>query len=879
MKKKNFWQLLTIGLVVSVGFAGCKKDEGDTSESQLNEIRKEEMSFKGYHNISPTDTVKMKSNVVYVKKDISDKLKRIDEKTKTAVFTDSETLNKMAISVGDILYSPFVEDKGYALKIKSISRSEDEIVYTYEEALPGDVFEEYYKKMDYSIDEEKIQEFDISSIITSNTDKSKSKQTYKEVLRRSLKNLDIISHDKNQLRFNFLLHDLDGDKETKSDQINLSVKFTHDFSDNEVVFDKKKKKFLALGNPRIGIEGAISFFKIDWDNEKIKDDIKKYLREKEREQFSNGRKFTDWKQLEAWKKEWSKKWGRDLMKSNALGKKIPIVRIPLKTLSPADFVVKSYIDIYAVFELSVQGELILKIVYSNIHFHYEVEEVVGDGNPISAKFDVTKKGEFSMSLESDLDIKATGGLGVGLTLRFPWKYGKNDESYVGFYSDLTLDSQLDASAAITYTPDEKIGTQCKKIELSSDVNWNLYTEGKLGMFRKKLIDFKYEFLKVPVDKFNRNFDLCTQTWLTILEKETKVAVGVKTEIPIYGNGEYRWEANSDIAKIVVDDLKVEITGEKEGQGVLTIIDSKTNQREKINLSVVSPNFAIEKENISLLQGETAQIRIVKGSTLSPLIHSENINIAGGTVANGIISINGYEAGTTTIIVTDPETKETKSILVTVTVSDIINLNKGLIAYYPFDGDANDKIEGNNGTVFGAMLTTDRKGKANSAYDFDGVDDYIEVKNSTALTDMQNITLNVWVNINKLYSQGGYNYFPIIEKSNNKMKGGKYHLSYVEEIGVSFRFIGRKAVKKQDIPLGNWVMITAIYQNDSYRLYYNGKLIDVSKGVDVGAFIEDGDLIIGKDVPGLIEYANGKIDDIRIYNRALSNEEIQKLYRE
>lgn len=48
---------------------------------------------------------------------------------------------------------------------------------------------------------------------------------------------------------------------------------------------------------------------------------------------------------------------------------------------------------------------------------------------------------------------------------------------------------------------------------------------------------------------------------------------------------------------------------------------------------------------------------------------------------------------------------------------------GLVAWYPFNGSANDESgNGNNGTVNGANLTTDRDGNANSAYDFDGVDD-------------------------------------------------------------------------------------------------------------------------------------------------------------
>ncbi|MBK6966743.1 MAG: hypothetical protein IPH20_23305 [Bacteroidales bacterium] len=47
-----------------------------------------------------------------------------------------------------------------------------------------------------------------------------------------------------------------------------------------------------------------------------------------------------------------------------------------------------------------------------------------------------------------------------------------------------------------------------------------------------------------------------------------------------------------------------------------------------------------------------------------------------------------------------------------------------VAYYPFGSDANDAMSSNSGTVNGATLTTDRFGNANSAYSFDGVDDFI-----------------------------------------------------------------------------------------------------------------------------------------------------------
>jgi len=68
------------------------------------------------------------------------------------------------------------------------------------------------------------------------------------------------------------------------------------------------------------------------------------------------------------------------------------------------------------------------------------------------------------------------------------------------------------------------------------------------------------------------------------------------------------------------------------------------------------------------------------------------------------------------------------LLLSIPVFGQVDLSRGLLAYYPFNGTAADASgHGNNGTLFnGVQLTTDRQGRTNSAYSFDGVDDYIQV---------------------------------------------------------------------------------------------------------------------------------------------------------
>ena len=74
---------------------------------------------------------------------------------------------------------------------------------------------------------------------------------------------------------------------------------------------------------------------------------------------------------------------------------------------------------------------------------------------------------------------------------------------------------------------------------------------------------------------------------------------------------------------------------------------------------------------------------------------------------------------------------------------VADLNAGLVAYYPFNGNANDESgNGNNGTVYGATLTDGRFGNTGSAYDFDGIDDYVDIKKQ--LLSNTDFTVGFWL---------------------------------------------------------------------------------------------------------------------------------------
>lgn len=84
----------------------------------------------------------------------------------------------------------------------------------------------------------------------------------------------------------------------------------------------------------------------------------------------------------------------------------------------------------------------------------------------------------------------------------------------------------------------------------------------------------------------------------------------------------------------------------------------------------------------------------------------------------------------------------------IAINSQVNFSDGLVAYYPFDGNANDSTQFGNHAIeiHGATLTTDRNNKLNKAYQFDGIDDYIEIKNQPQInfSGNDNFAISLWI---------------------------------------------------------------------------------------------------------------------------------------
>jgi|GEM_PF-412011 len=202
-----------------------------------------------------------------------------------------------------------------------------------------------------------------------------------------------------------------------------------------------------------------------------------------------------------------------------------------------------------------------------------------------------------------------------------------------------------------------------------------------------------------------------------------------------------------------------------------------------------------------------------------------------------------------------------------------NLDSGLVAFYPFNGNTSDESgNGNNGVNYGATLTTDRFGNSNKAYNFNRT--YIEVPNSPSLqSPVTSMTLSFWANI----TQWDLSSASFLSKSNTGTIG-QYGAIATNTPYIQFDIGGQYIRITRFFALNTWYHICLNWDGQKARLYLNGDAYD-SVNFTGSVMPDNNPLVIGKHTPGSIRYLKGKLDDIRIYNRSLKADEILKLYYE
>ncbi len=223
----------------------------------------------------------------------------------------------------------------------------------------------------------------------------------------------------------------------------------------------------------------------------------------------------------------------------------------------------------------------------------------------------------------------------------------------------------------------------------------------------------------------------------------------------------------------------------------------------------------------------------------------------------------------------------------------VNLNFGLMAYYPFSGNANDVSGNNNNPSFNnATLTADRFGTANSAYHFNGTDNYMRIPNSPSINPPNQISVCAWVRATGFY-QGPCHGNSMIMKGDADYLTGNYLLRFDDGGYTNYQncvipvpdvihqnFYGPNiAIPGGYTPFvqtGQWYSVIYTSDGTTSRFYVNC-VLKISVPASGITFSNAYDLYFGKmNHPQFPYWLNGDLDEVRIYNRALNQQEVDVL---
>jgi Tfp pilus assembly protein PilX len=327
-------------------------------------------------------------------------------------------------------------------------------------------------------------------------------------------------------------------------------------------------------------------------------------------------------------------------------------------------------------------------------------------------------------------------------------------------------------------------------------------------------------------------------------------------------------------------------GDRDNQTV-TAIDAALNQWQKVTLVYTGTSGTNEmKMYVSRCNQQSVYNYAASGGIAELPTGVKNLFI-GGENTGGAMPNLPFTGLIDEVNIYDRELK-----------SDEITPPFDAIAYYPFSNNADDAsahlLNGNFDPASGGgpILTSDRFNCPDKAYVFDGTDDYLYVPDNNLLDLSTAGTLAAWININSYKSRAG-----IIHKGNNvSFSDEAYSLQFgwgSDEQKILFALNAANTVSSL-VNLGiinRWYHVAATWDNTGIRLYIDGTLNNSNPVINISAKNSAGNLNIGAQLPAGQHYMDtsvsppadrgnlpfdGIIDDVLIFNRALSDAEIAAL---
>ncbi len=203
---------------------------------------------------------------------------------------------------------------------------------------------------------------------------------------------------------------------------------------------------------------------------------------------------------------------------------------------------------------------------------------------------------------------------------------------------------------------------------------------------------------------------------------------------------------------------------------------------------------------------------------------------------------------------------------------------GLVGWWPFNGNANDESgNGNHGTVNGATLAADRFGNTGKAYSFDGSGDYLNIAYSSTISPIIG-TVSGWLKTYSSIPQQSLIFGQSHGRPQLFVNNGKVYIGW----GATQGFANCASITSVDN--GQWVHVLGIFSTNSFSIYVNG-VLESSNSTNLiqnscNAPLQIGGFLVSTSCGtngSNGQFFNGLLDDIAIYNRALSLAEVQQLY--
>lgn len=210
-----------------------------------------------------------------------------------------------------------------------------------------------------------------------------------------------------------------------------------------------------------------------------------------------------------------------------------------------------------------------------------------------------------------------------------------------------------------------------------------------------------------------------------------------------------------------------------------------------------------------------------------------------------------------------------------------NLNLGLLACYPFSGNANDMSgNGHHGTLYGPVFTTYRFGQPARACAYDGIDDYIDLGPFSNFTSSASFSISVWIQPDTVQLQ------TILMVMPDDFQDRFNAMAYYSHNGSSSTIwdfgnctAGGRLMQTGTVFSSSWQhYVYTIHPNSGMKVYKNG-VLNLSQLSSSSFVNRNRDLWIGGgwDAANAQFFFRGCIDDMRLYDRELTPAEVQQLH--